>query len=46
MENIKNFDEEIYNDKVDAFIDEVGIFEDGKASKRVVELVKENRHNI
>lgn len=39
MKNIVNFDEEVYKGKVDAFMDEVGIFEDGKASERVVELV-------
>lgn len=40
LENIKNFDEEIYKGKVDAFMDEVGIFEDGKASERVVKLLE------
>ena len=44
VENIINFDDEIYKDQVDAFMDEVGIFEDGKASERVVDLMKGRRN--
>ena len=41
--NIINFDAEKYKEALSSFMDEVGIFEDGKASERVMELImKEN----
>lgn len=39
MENIIQFDEEKYREKTDAFMKDVGIFEDGRASERVVDLI-------
>ncbi len=39
MENIMQFDEDAYRQKTDAFMKEVGIFEDGRASERVVDLI-------
>lgn len=39
MENILEFDEEKYEEVLLQFMDEVGMSEDGKASKRVVELI-------
>lgn len=39
MENIRKFDEEEYRKKTDEFMEEMGIFEDGRASERVVELI-------
>lgn len=39
MKNILEFDEEKYRTELSRFMDEVGIFEDGKASERVVELI-------
>lgn len=41
MENIKRFDEEKYGKKTEEFMRKVGIFEDGKASARVVDLIEE-----
>ena len=41
MENILRFDEQKYQKDLNKFIKEVGIFEDGKASERVVELIGE-----
>lgn len=40
IKNIENFNYEIYKEKVDKFLKEKGCIEDGKASKRVVELIK------
>lgn len=39
MENILQFDEDKYRERTDVFMREVGIFEDGRASERVVELI-------
>ena len=41
MEAILGFDQEAYEEKVEAFIRRVGIMEDGRASERVVDLVEE-----
>ena len=41
MENILKFDDESYKKKLAVFMEEVGIFEDGKASERVVDLIEE-----
>lgn len=38
-ENIRQFDEEEYRQKTKMFMKEVGIFEDGRASERVVDLI-------
>ena len=43
MENIRRFDEEKYGKELSQFMDEVGMFEDGKASERVVELIERRR---
>lgn len=40
MDNIKNFDYSLYKQKVEEFLREKGCMEDGKASERVVELIK------
>ena len=40
VENILNFEQEIYEKKVDEFIEKTGIMEDGHASERVVELIE------
>lgn len=40
MEKIEQFDEEEYKQKTASFMKETGIFEDGKASKRVVKLIE------
>ena len=40
MNNILAFDEEIYKEKLTAFMDEMEIFEDGKASRRVADLIQ------
>lgn len=39
MENIVHFDEDEYKQKTQLFIKKVGIFEDGEASRRVVDLI-------
>lgn len=39
MDRIMQFDEEEYNMKTTAFMKEMGIFEDGKASERVADLI-------
>lgn len=39
MEQIEQFDEIEYKQKTDAFMKEMGIFEDGRASKRVADLI-------
>lgn len=39
VENIKQFDEEKYKKETESFMKEVGIFEDGRASARVVDLI-------
>lgn len=39
VENIRQFDEEEYKQKTELFMEEVGIFEDGRASERVVDLI-------
>lgn len=41
MENILTFDQEAYEEKVERFIKEKGIIEDGYASRRVVNLIEE-----
>ena len=41
MNNIKNFDNETYLKNVEEFLDGKGCIEDGCASERVVELIKE-----
>ena len=40
MECIEQFDENVYKKKTDKFMKKTGIFEDGKASKRVVSLIE------
>lgn len=40
MERIEQFDEETYKRRTVAFMEEMGIFEDGKASKRVADLIE------
>lgn len=40
MENIKNFDAEAYRNQLQQFMKKYGIFEDGKASRRVVKLIE------
>ena len=40
--NIENFDINEYNLKVESFLAERKIFDDGNASKRTVELIKQN----
>lgn len=40
VENILKFDEEKYRTDLEEFMDEVGIFEDGKASERVVDMIE------
>lgn len=40
MENIKQFDEKVYKKKIDIFMKKVGMFEDGRASERVVNLIE------
>lgn len=42
--NILRFDEEKYQVKLARFMNEVGIFEDGRASERVVELIGRKRY--
>lgn len=39
VENIQEFDKEEYRKRTEAFMEEVGIFEDGRASERVVDLI-------
>lgn len=43
VKNILEFDEEKYETELSRFMDEVGIFEDGKASERVVELIRKGK---
>lgn len=43
VENIRRFDEAKYGKELLQFMDEVGMFEDGKASERVVELMERRR---
>lgn len=43
MENIRKFDVEEYRKKTEEFIEEMGIFEDGRASERVVELINSGK---
>lgn len=38
-ENIRNFDEDAYEQKRKQFMEEMGVFEDGCASERVVDLI-------
>lgn len=40
MECIEQFNEDVYKKKTDRFMKKVGLFEDGKASKRVVNLIE------
>lgn len=40
VENIVGFDEDAYRKRTDAFMEEMGIFEDGRASERVVDLIE------
>lgn len=44
IENIKQFDDEEYKKKTEMFKKEVGIFEDGQASGRVVDLIETERY--
>ena len=39
LENIRKFDKEEYKKRTETFMEEVGMFEDGKASERVVDLI-------
>lgn len=39
-ENIRNYDDEVYRKNVKEFLQEHGVLEDGKASRRVVEKIK------
>lgn len=39
MKNIRQFDEQKYKRSTEAFMEKVGIFEDGRASERVVDLI-------
>jgi CDP-glycerol glycerophosphotransferase len=41
QQNILNFDEQVYADRVDAFLKDKGCYETGKASQLVVEKIKE-----
>lgn len=43
MENILRFDEETYGKELALFMKETGVFEDGRASGRVVELIKDGK---
>ena len=43
MENIVHFDEKEYGEKTKRFMKEMGIFEDGRASERVVDLICSRR---
>lgn len=43
MKNIQKFSQEIYEEKVNAFIERVGIFEDGYASERAVDLIEKDK---
>ena len=40
LENIRGFEEEKYEKRLGEFMEEMGIFEDGKASERVVGVIK------
>lgn len=40
FDNIRNFDEEAYGEKVQRFLEEKGSVEDGRAAARVVELIR------
>lgn len=40
MKRIEQFDEREYKRKTDMFMEEMGIFEDGKASERIVNLIR------
>ena len=46
MEQIERFDEEEYRQKTEQFLKENGIFEDGKASKRVVRLIEKRQGGL
>lgn len=39
LENVRKFDKEEYKKRTETFMEEVGMFEDGKASERVVDLI-------
>lgn len=41
VNNIKNFDENVYRKKVEEFLAEKGCIEDGQASRRIVDKIKE-----
>lgn len=43
MERIEQFREDVYQEKLAAFMKKAGVFEDGKASRRVVELIERRR---
>ncbi len=45
MENILAFDEDEYGKKTEAFMKRVGIFEDGRASERVVDLIERGKND-
>ena len=46
IKNIEQFDYEKYKKDVSAFLNEKGCIDDGKASERVVELIKQIMGNI
>ena len=46
MEQIEQFDEEEYRLKTEQLMKENGIFEDGKASRRVVRLIEKRQRRI
>ena len=43
MQNIEQFDADAYAKRTELFQDKMGIFEDGKASRRVVQLINRRR---
>ncbi len=43
MENIVRSDEEKYRKRTDEFMEEMGVFEDGRASERVAELISSGK---
>ncbi|MCM1174225.1 MAG: CDP-glycerol glycerophosphotransferase family protein [Blautia sp.] len=46
MERIEQFQESVYREKMNAFMKKTGIFEDGKASRRVAELIERRRKAV
>ncbi len=43
MKNIEQFNEAVYQKKIDRFMKQMGVFEDGKASRRVANLIERRR---